>query len=218
MRSLDSTTLTLSWFILGVVIAGLLVSLLALRYGSRPRVKVKLASAVAGRRVRTFRGDCGEALPLCLRVRMKTLSGRRGASEIELNIHVISEVLLHLARYGPTQELTSREVKGGKGASRSLNVSGVKVDKWEPTPFEDVELWLTAPMLPGRYLAWTTSFAHGEGGATGVSRFVFKVQRGRFRVRKVSYLGTWRLRVQRWFASPNPYDLPPFPSLERATW
>jgi hypothetical protein len=141
-----------------------------------------------------------------------------GASEIELNIHVISDIILHLARYGPAQELTRREVKNGKGSTRSMDVGGIKIDKWEPVPFEEVETWITVPEWAGKYLAWITSFAPGGSGSLGVNCLMFTVKHSRFRVRRLSYVGTWRLRVLRWFASPNPYDLPPFPSLMRANW
>jgi hypothetical protein len=218
VSTVDATTFTVSWAMVGAIGAGLIVVVLALTYLARPRIGVRLVAAAAGPSLRTVRGQCGESMPLCLRVRMKHLTGRRGTSEIELNVHVISDIHLHLARYGPTQELTSRDVRHGKGASHSVQVGGIKIDKWEPTPFEDVEVWITAPVPAGKYLAWTTSFAHAGVGATGVTRFVFTVKDGRFHVRKVSYVGTWRLRVQRWFASPNPNDLPAFPSLVRAAW
>jgi hypothetical protein len=208
----------MSWVMLVALIAGVVVVGGVFTLLVRPRVTVKLARTVAGRRVRTFRGHCGEAFPLCLRIHMKQLSLRRSAADIVLNIHAISDVRLHVARYGATQEFTSRDVKNGKGPSRSMQVSGVKIDKWEPTPFEDVEVWITVPPARGKYLAWTTSFIHAGGGGTGVTRFVFTVKRGEFRIRKVSYVGTWRLRALRWFASPNPYHLPPYPSLMRATW
>jgi hypothetical protein len=208
----------MSWVMLIAVIAGVVVVGGAFTLLARPRVTVKLARTVAGPRVRTFRGHCGEAFPLCLRIHMKHLFLRRSAADIVLNIHAISDVRLHVARYGATQEFTSRDVKNGKGPSRSMQVSGVRIDKWEPTPFEDLEVWITVPPAGGKYLAWTTSFAHAGGGATGVTRFVFTVKRGEFRIRKVSYVGTWRLRALRWFASPNPYDVPPYPSLSRATW
>jgi hypothetical protein len=209
----------MSWVMLVAVVAGVVVVMGVFTLLVRPRVTVKLARTVAGPRVRTFRGHCGEAFPLCLRIHMKRLSLRRSAADIVLNIHAISDVRLHVARYGATQEFTSRDVKMGKGPSRSMQVSGAKIDKWEPTPFEDVEVWITVPPAGGKYLAWTTSFTHAGGtGGTGVTRFVFTVKRGEFRIRKVSYVGTWRLRALRWFASPNPYDLPPYPSLMRATW
>jgi hypothetical protein len=208
----------MSWVMIVAVVAGVVVVGGVFTLLVRPRVTVKLARTVAGPRVRTFRGHCGEAFPLCLRIHMKHLSLRRSAADIVLNIHAISDVRLHVARYGATQEFTSRDVKNGKGPSRSMQVSGVKIDKWEPTPFEDVEVWITVPPVVGKYLAWTTSFPHPGGGGTGVTRFVFTVKRGEFRIRKVSYFGTWRLRVLRWFASPNPYQLPPYPSLMRATW
>jgi hypothetical protein len=218
VRSVDGTTLMMSWVMLAAVIAGVVVVGGMFTLLVRPRVTVKLARTVAGRRVRTFRGHCGEAFPLCLRIHMKHLSLRRSAADIVLNIHAISDVRLHVARYGATQEFTSRDVKSGKGPSRSMQVGGVRIDKWEPTPFEDVEVWITVPPAGGKYLAWTTSFTHAGGGGTGVTRFVFTVKRGEFRIRKVSYVGTWRLRALRWFASPNPYGLPPYPSLMRATW
>jgi hypothetical protein len=208
----------MSWAMLGATVAGLVIAIVGFTFLVRPRVTVKLARSVAGPGVRTFRGHCGEAFPLCLRIRMKRLSLRRGAADIVLNIHAISDVRLHVARYGATQEFTSRDVKKGKGPSRSMQVTGVKIDKWEPTPFEDAEVWITVPQPGGKYLAWTTSFTHAGGGGIGVTRFVFTVKRGKFRIRKVSYVGTWRLRALRWFASPNPYDLPPYPSLMRTTW
>jgi hypothetical protein len=185
---------------------------------ARRRVTVRLAGAVAGRPVRALRGPCGEPLPLCLRVRLTRLSLRRSAIEIALHFHAIADIRLHLVRYGPLQELTSREVRKAKGGSHSLQISGVTIDKWEPVPFEDMEVWTTVPAEPGKYLAWTTSFEQGGVGGSGVSRFVFTVRGDRFTVRKVSYLGTWRLRGQRWIVSPNPYDLPRFPSLERTRW
>jgi hypothetical protein len=203
MRSVattTSTTTSLSWWMLGVVAAGLVVVAVAAVCLARRRVTVRLAGAVAGRPVRALRGPCGEPLPLCLRVRLTRLS------------------LRHLVRYGPLQELTSREVRKAKGGSHSLQISGVTIDKWEPVPFEDMEVWTTVPAEPGKYLAWTTSFEQGGVGGSGVSRFVFTVRGDRFTVRKVSYLGTWRLRGQRWIVSPNPYDLPRFPSLERTRW
>jgi hypothetical protein len=200
------------------VAAGLVVVMLVMVGLARRSVSVRLAGAAAGRPVHAYRGPCGEALPLYLRVHMKRLSLSRGASEIALHLYAIADIRLHLVRYGPTQELTSREVKNAKGGSHSLRVGGITIDKWEPVPFEGMEVWTTVPALPGKYLAWTTSFEQGVAGGSGVSRFVFTVRRGRFTVRKVSYLGTWRLRVQRWIASPNPYDLPHFPSLQRARW
>jgi hypothetical protein len=216
MRSV-ATNLTLSWWVFGAIVAGLVLVALALGLARR-RVTVRLAGSAAGPGVRASRGPCGEALPLYLRARMKRLSWGRGASETALHLYAVADIHLHLVRYGPTQELTSREVKNGKGGTRTVSVSGVAIDKWEPVPFEDMEVWTTVPAAPGKYLAWATSFGHGGAGASGVSRFVFTVRGGRFTVRKVSYLGTWRLRVLRWFASPNPYDLPRFPSLQRARW
>ncbi len=218
MKAIGSTTLTLSWCILGAVVLGLLVAVLAFRHIAGPRISATLGSATSRRRVGTLRGRCGEAVPVRFRVRMRRFSSRRGASEIEINVHFIADVLLHLARYGPTQALTGRDVQIGKGQTRSVTARGIKIDKWEPTPFEDLEVWVTVPLRSGRYLAWTTSFVHGGAGAIGVSRFVITVSHGQFRARRVSYLGTWRLRLLRWITSPNPYALPPYPSLSRATW
>jgi hypothetical protein len=211
-----TTTLTVSWWMLGAVAGAVIVVLVVAIHLARPRVTVRLADAVAGATVRTLRGESGDALPLCLRARVARGSWRRGAVDVGLGIHVIAEIHLHLARYGPTNELTVREVKKGKGSSQAVQVAGLTVDRWEPVPYEDVEVWLTVPAGEGKYLAWTTTRA-GSGGS-GVSRFVFTVKDGTFRLRRVSYLGTWRLRLQRWFASPSPYDLPPFPSLARARW
>ena len=209
----------MSWVMLVAVVAGVVVVGGVFTLLVRPRVTVKLARTVAGPRVRTFRGHCGEAFPLCLRIHMKHLSLRRSAADIVLNIHAISDVRLHVARYGATQEFTSRDVKNGKGPSRSMQVSGVKIDKWEPTPFEDVEVWITVPPAGGKYLAWTTSFPHAGGGGVPASpASCSRSSAANFRIRKVSYVGTWRLRALRWFASPNPYHLPPYPSLMRATW
>lgn len=216
MTSTGTTTLTVTWWMLGAVAAAVVVVLVVAIHFSRPRVTVRLAGAVAGATVRTLRGPSGDALPLCLRVRVGRGSWRRGAVDIGLGIHVISEIHLHLARYGPSHELTVREVKKSKGSSHAVQVGGLAVDRWEPVPYEDVEVWVTVPAPEGKYLAWTSTQA-GSGGS-GVNRFVFTVKGGTFRLRRVSYLGTWRLRLQRWFASPNPYELPPFPSLARARW
>ena len=107
-----------------------------------------------------------------------------------------------------------REVKPSKGALPLGPRERRHPGPVEPIPFfEDVEVWITAPRQPGKYLAWTIN--HPGAERTGVSRFVFSVKDERFRLRKVSYVGTWRLRLQRWFASPNPYDLPRYPSLSR---
>jgi hypothetical protein len=175
MRSIaatTSTTLSISWWVLGAVAVGLVIVAVAAGGLARRRVTVRLAGALAGPPVRVYRGPSGEALPLYLRVRLTRLSRRRSASDIALHLYAIADIRLHLVRYGPLQELTSREVKKAKGGSRSLQVSGVTIDKWEPVPFEDMEVWTTVPTVPGKYLGWTTSFEQGGVGGSGVCRFV----------------------------------------------
>lgn len=162
--------------------------------------------------------SCGNAVGIRFRVSLKFLSVWRAAASISVIVNMIQPIDPHFILYGPNLDKYCCKPGVSKGSARHVAAHGISLVRWEPAPWEDVEVWFTVPNENGNYLVWITTLAYGTADGTGVSRYVIKVRNDTFRIRRVSYLGTWCLRLGRWLAEPNPHELAPFPNLNRRNY
>ena len=81
-----------------------------------------------------------------------------------------------VATFGSALELTDSNVRTGKGPSRYLVVTGVRVSREEPVPYEDFTIGAQMSSMPGSYAGWITCFAHGSLDDCGVSHFTINVR------------------------------------------
>jgi hypothetical protein len=144
----------------------LITSYIALLYTARPRVSVTLLgnNSYAPLQLATLE----------FRVAMKSRL-RRAASDMRIFVNFTPEVEPLEAAFGSALELRDSNVRIGKGPSRYLVVTGVRVSKDEPVPYEDFTIRIRTPQVPGTYRGWVTCFAHGSTDDCGVSHFQITV-------------------------------------------
>ncbi len=145
-----------------ISIVALVVSYVALIYTARPRVKVALINE------KIF--NPGQVATLRFRVTMQSRL-RRAASDLRIFVNFEPAVEPLVANFGSALELTDSNVRTGKGPSRYVTITGIRVSREEPMPYEDFTVEAKIPMKPGVFNGWITCFAHGSTDDCGVSRF-----------------------------------------------
>lgn len=143
-----------------------IVSYIALVYTARPRVRVSLLN---GQGV-----SPDQVVVLKFRVTMRSRL-KRAASDMRIFVNFTSELEPIDVSFGSAFELSDSSVINGKGGSRYLLVTGVRVSKEEPIPYEDFVARIHTPKESGTYHGWTTCFAHGSVDDCGVSHFQVEV-------------------------------------------
>jgi hypothetical protein len=146
--------------------AALTISYVALVYTARPRVRVKLMN---GRLVTT-----GDLTELRFRAMMRSRL-KRAATDLRMYVIFPQEITPIEVRFGGALERCSSDVRSGRGSHRYLVVSGVRLSRDEPIPYEDFVVQAQIPQIPGIYRGWITSFAHNSTDDCGVSHFQITV-------------------------------------------
>jgi hypothetical protein len=146
--------------------AALAVSYTALVYTARPRVRVKLVSGAS-----IAADEIGE---LQFRAMMRSHL-KRAAADLRFYVIFPPEVALIEARFGAALQRKNTEVREGKGSRHYLVVSGVRISRDEPFPYEDFIIRARMPRIPGTYRGWITCFAHNSTDDCGVSHFQLSV-------------------------------------------
>lgn len=145
-----------------ISVIALAISYLALIYTARPKVRVRVLTAGSLRST--------QVVDLSFRVEMRSRL-KRAAADMRMYINFTPDVEPISATFGSALELNSTEVRSGKGPSRYVVVTGVRISRDEPVPYEDFVVRAQMPQVPGIYQGWVTCFAHGSGDDCGVSRF-----------------------------------------------
>jgi hypothetical protein len=149
-----------------ISIAALAISYVALLYTARPKVRVTLLND------ESFKP--GQVVTLKFRVEMRSRL-RRAASDLRIFVNFVPDIEPLVASYGSALELSDSNVRTGKGPSRYLTVTGIRVSREEPVPYEDFTIRAQMPSETGTFKGWITCFAHGSTDDCGVSHFAIKV-------------------------------------------
>jgi hypothetical protein len=101
---------------------------------------------------------------------------KKAAADMRIYINFVPEVEPVSAHYGSALELETSHVRTGKGPSRYVVVTGIRISRLEPVPYEDFTVRIQVPPAPGVYKGWITCFAYGSADDCGVSNFALRVQ------------------------------------------
>jgi hypothetical protein len=111
-----------------------------------------------------------------LRFRVKMRSRiKKAAAHLRIYVNFVPSVEPINARYGSALELETTNVRTGKGPSRYVVVTGIRISRLEPMPYEDFVVRARMPAVPGTYQGWVTCFAYGSADDCGVSHFTLAV-------------------------------------------
>ncbi len=148
-------------------IMALAISYLALVYTAKPRVDVVLVNS----QVYATSSD----QDLQFRVEMKSRI-KKAAADMRIYVNFVPDIEPINARFGSALELDTDNVRTGKGPSRYVVVTGVRISKLEPVPYEDFVVRARMAKAPGIYKGWVTCFAYGSADDCGVSHFTITVK------------------------------------------
>lgn len=149
-----------------ISVVALATSYLALVYTARPRVRVSL--------VNDEHFPAMQLVTLNFRVEMRSRL-KKAVADMKLYINFTPPLEPVDVTFGADLELSDSNVRTGKGASRCLVVTGVRVSREEPVPYEDFSVRVKTPQRSGTYHGWITAFAHDSADDCGVSRFQITV-------------------------------------------
>jgi hypothetical protein len=149
-----------------ISISALAVSYLALLYTARPKVRVTLLND------ESFKP--GQVVTLSFRVTMRSRL-KRAVSDLRVFTNFVPDVEPLVVSFGSALELTDSNVRTGKGPSRYMTVTGIRISREEPVPYEDYTIAAKMPDEAGIFKGWITCFAHGSTDDCGVSHFAIKV-------------------------------------------
>lgn len=149
-----------------VSVAALAISYVALLYTARPKVRVTLLNDESFKQ--------GQVVTLKFRVAMRSRL-RRAASDLRIFVNFVPDIEPLVASFGSALEHNDSNARTGKGPSRYLTVTGIRVSREEPVPYEDFTIRAQMPTKTGAFKGWVTCFAHGSTDDCGVSHFSVKV-------------------------------------------
>ena len=143
------------------------ISYMALIYTAKPRVVVEL--------VYNHLLHAGQEHDLRFRVKMRSRI-KKAAADLRIYINFVPSIEPINARYGSALELETTNVRTGKGPSRYVVVTGIRISRLEPMPYEDFVVRARMPNVAGTYKGWVTCFAYGSADDCGVSHFTLTVK------------------------------------------
>jgi hypothetical protein len=100
---------------------------------------------------------------------------KKAAADMRIYVNFTPDIEPVEVAFGSALELSDSNVRTGKGPSRYLVVTGVRISREEPVPYEDFTVRVQTPKKSGTYRGWITCFAHGSGDDCGVSHFQITV-------------------------------------------
>jgi hypothetical protein len=142
------------------------ISYMALVYTAKPRVVVEL--------VDNQPLHAGQEHDLQFRVKMGSRI-KKAAADLRIYVNFVPQVEPINARYGSALELETTHVRTGKGPSRYVVVTGIRISRLEPIPYEDFVVRARMPNVSGTHKGWVTIFAYGSADDCGVSHFSLTV-------------------------------------------